>query len=173
MVAAVKRFQPILTSAKTRDVNESDTMMIVTGMLWELFGYDQYSEITSEHAIRGTYCDIATLLEGQVQMLIEGKAIGIELKDSHVKQAIDYAANKGVDWVLLTNGVPCVRYSEEIQYARRTIEPKQIYRSDAMNLHFSSNDHNCLFQLSSYARVQNQRRGSGESQNPVARRSPS
>jgi hypothetical protein len=27
------------------------------------------------------------------------------LKDSHVKQAIDYAANQGVDWVALTNGI--------------------------------------------------------------------
>ncbi len=38
-------------------------------------------------------------------MLIEVKAIGIELKEQHVKQAVDYAANQGVDWVVLTNGV--------------------------------------------------------------------
>ena len=37
-------------------------------------------------------------------MLIEVKAIGIDLKEPHVKQAVDYAANQGVDWVLLTNG---------------------------------------------------------------------
>lgn len=33
------------------------------------------------------------------------KAVGIDLKDQHVKQAIDYAANEGVDWVVLTNSV--------------------------------------------------------------------
>ena len=33
------------------------------------------------------------------------KAIGLDLKEAHVKQAIDYAANQGVDWVLLTNGI--------------------------------------------------------------------
>jgi hypothetical protein len=33
------------------------------------------------------------------------KAIGLELKDAHVKQAVDYAANQGVDWVVLTNGI--------------------------------------------------------------------
>jgi hypothetical protein len=27
------------------------------------------------------------------------------LKDTYIKQAIDYAANKGVDWVVLTNGI--------------------------------------------------------------------
>jgi predicted type IV restriction endonuclease len=35
---------------------------------------------------------------------MEPKAIGLELKDQHVKQAVDYAANQGVDWVVLTSG---------------------------------------------------------------------
>ena len=99
IVASLKRFQPILSSAKARDVGESDTVTIVTDMLAEVFGYDKYSEITSEHAIRGTYCDLATKIDGQLSMLIEVKAIGLDLKDSHVKQAVDYAANQGTDWV--------------------------------------------------------------------------
>ena len=33
-------------------------------MLADIFGYDKYSEITSEHAIRGTYCDLATKIDG-------------------------------------------------------------------------------------------------------------
>lgn len=105
IVAGLKRFQPILASAKARDVGESDTVTIITDMLAEIFGYDKYSEITSEYAIRGTYCDLAIKLEGTLQTLIEIKAIGIDLKDAHVKQAVDYAANKGIDWVLLTNGI--------------------------------------------------------------------
>lgn len=105
ITAGLKRFQPILASAKARDVGESDTVTIVTDMLAEVFGYDKYSEITSEYAIRGTYCDLAIKLDGSLQTLIEVKAIGIDLKDAHVKQAVDYAANQGVDWVLLTNGI--------------------------------------------------------------------
>lgn len=105
LMAGIKRFQPVLLSAKTRDVNESDTVIIVTDMLSEVFGYDKYSEITSEHAIRGTYCDLATKLDGVIQALIEVKAVGLELKDQHVKQAVDYAANQGTDWVVLTNGM--------------------------------------------------------------------
>ena len=100
----LKRFQPILLTAKSRDVNESDTSMIVTDMMAELLGYDKYSELTKELTIRGTYCDIATRIEGKIQMIIEVKAIGIELKESHVKQAVDYAANQGIEWVALTNG---------------------------------------------------------------------
>lgn len=101
---ALKRFQPILASAKARDVNESDTVVIVTDLLQYVFGYDKYAEITSEHMIRSTFCDLAIKLDGKLAFLIEVKAIGIELKDNHVKQAIDYAANQGCEWVFLTNG---------------------------------------------------------------------
>jgi hypothetical protein len=105
LVAGIKRYQPILTAAKARDVNEADTVTIIKDMLADLFGYDKYSEVTAEYVIKGTYCDLATKIDGRIQTLIEVKAIGIDLKEQHVKQAIDYAANKGVDWVLLTNGI--------------------------------------------------------------------
>src|ERR1051326_4607657 len=104
LVSGLKRFQPILSSAKARDVNESDTSMIVTDMLAEICGYDKYSEVTRELCIRGTFCDLATKIEGKFQTIIEVKAIGLELKDAHVKQAVDYAANQGIEWVVLTNG---------------------------------------------------------------------
>jgi hypothetical protein len=111
LVAAIKKFQPILSASKARDDGEADTSMIVTDMLAEVFGYDKFSEVTAEHAIRGTYCDLATKLDGEVQSLIEVKAIGLELKDPNVKQAVDYAANQGVDWVVLTNGIHWRIYS--------------------------------------------------------------
>jgi predicted type IV restriction endonuclease len=100
----LKKYQPIVASAKSRDVNESDTVVIVADLLQEIFGYDKYSDITSEHMIKNTFCDLAVKVEGKLSLLIEVKAIGLELKDTHVKQAIDYAANQGCDWVALTNG---------------------------------------------------------------------
>ena len=100
---SIKRFQPIIASAKSRDANESDTVIIVTDMLSEVFGYDKYSEVTSECSIRGTWCDLAIKIDGAFEYLIEVKAIGLELKDSYTKQAVDYSANKGTDWVILTN----------------------------------------------------------------------
>ena len=105
LVSGIKRYQPILAAAKARDVGEADTVTIIKDMLSDIFGYDKYAELTSEFSIRGTYCDLATKIDGVLQALIEVKAIGLDLKDQHVKQAIDYAANQGVDWVLLTNGV--------------------------------------------------------------------
>jgi hypothetical protein len=105
IAANLKRYQAILTAAKTRDVSESDTVVIVADMLADLLGYDKYAEVTTEFAIRGTYVDLAVKVDNQVRFLIEVKAIGVELKDAHVKQAIDYGANQGVEWILLTNGV--------------------------------------------------------------------
>lgn len=102
--AGVKRFQPVLTSAKSRDVNESDTVTIITDMLADVFGYDKYSEITSEYSIRGTFVDLAIKLDTKLQLLIEVKAIGLDLKEAYIKQAVDYAANEGIEWVVLTNG---------------------------------------------------------------------
>jgi len=104
LVSGIKTFQSIIARAKSRDVNESDTVIIVTDMLSYVFGYDKYSEITSEFAVRSTFCDLATKIDGEVQCLIEVKAAGLELKDAHTKQAVDYAANQGMDWVVLTNG---------------------------------------------------------------------
>lgn len=107
---AIKMFIPIIELAKSRDVNESDTVIIVTDVLAQLFGYDKYSEITSEYAIRGTYCDLATKIDSKPNILIEVKAIGLELKESHVKQVVDYASNLGVDWVILTNATRWIIY---------------------------------------------------------------
>jgi hypothetical protein len=142
----IKRFQPILSSAKARDVNESDTVIIITDMLCYIFGYDKYSEITSEHVIRGTYCDLALKINGQVEILIEAKAIGLDLKDSYVKQAVDYAANKGIDWVILTNGISWKAY--KVSFGK-PIEQELVIDIDFMLLsHKNSQDIECLFCLS-------------------------
>jgi predicted type IV restriction endonuclease len=101
--AGLKRYQGILSASKARDVGEADTVTIVKDMLADVFGYDKYAEVTSEHFIKSTFCDLAIKIDGTVQMLIEVKAIGIDLKDIHVKQAVDYAVNQGVNWVILTN----------------------------------------------------------------------
>ena len=91
--------------AKARDLNESDTVSIITDILAEVFGYDKYLEVTSELAIRGTYCDLAIKLGDKFQYLIECKAIGTDLKEAHLRQAIGYGANKGIQWIILTNGL--------------------------------------------------------------------
>ena len=104
LVDGIKKFQPIIEGRKAADVGEADTVILVTEILAEVFGYDKFKEITSEFSIKSTYCDLATKIDDKLQTLIEVKAIGHVLKDSHVTQAVNYAANQGIQWVLLTNG---------------------------------------------------------------------
>ncbi len=103
--SSIAKFQKVLGIAKDRDLNESDTVSIITDMLAEVFGYDKYLQVTSELAIRGTYCDLAIKLNDKFEYLIECKAIGIDLKENHLRQAIGYGANKGIQWIILTNGM--------------------------------------------------------------------
>lgn len=110
LIDGIKKYQSILTASKARDVGETDTVTIVKDMLADVFGYDKYSELTSEFAIRGTYCDLAIKIDGKLATLIEVKSVGTDLKEAHIKQAIDYAANQGTQWVLLTNGVKWMVY---------------------------------------------------------------
>ena len=64
----IKQYQPILRQANSRDVNEADTSTIITDILSDLFGYDKYSEITSEFMIRSSYCDLATIVDGKINL---------------------------------------------------------------------------------------------------------
>jgi hypothetical protein len=100
----LKKYQGVLSNLQKRDVSEADTVTVINDMLADICGYDKYLHITSQYAIRGTYVDLAVKLDEEIRYLIEVKAIGIELKDAHVKQSIDYAANEGIEWVVLTNG---------------------------------------------------------------------
>jgi hypothetical protein len=100
----MKKYQGIVAQIKKKDANESDTVTVITDILQDVFGYNKYTEITSEYAIRGTYCDLAVIgANKKIRFLIEVKAISVALNDSHIKQAIDYGANAGVSWVILTN----------------------------------------------------------------------
>jgi hypothetical protein len=105
MTAGMKRLAPIIQQQRQRDVSEADTVTLVKDLMSDVLGFDKYSELTGELAIRGTFCDLAVKLENKFVELIEVKAIGIELNDRHVKQAIDYAANQGIEWVILTNAI--------------------------------------------------------------------
>jgi hypothetical protein len=105
LAKTVPAYQKVLGQARDRDINESDTVTIITDTLAEVFGFDKYTEITSELAIRGTYCDLAVQIDGKTRYLIEVKAIGLTLRENHLRQAVGYGANNGIPWVVLTNGM--------------------------------------------------------------------
>jgi Type I restriction enzyme R protein N terminus (HSDR_N) len=104
ITAQLKKYQPILRDARQRDVNEPDTVAIITSILSDVLGYDKFKEVSSQHAIRGTYADLLITVDEKKRFLIEAKEINVELKESHVTQAINYAANDGIQWVVVSNG---------------------------------------------------------------------
>jgi predicted type IV restriction endonuclease len=107
----LKKYQGVIAQIKKKDANESDTVTVITDILQDVFGYDKFSYITSEYAIRGTYCDLAILDDHKkIRFLIEVKAISVTLNDNHIKQALDYGANAGINWVLLTNAETWMLY---------------------------------------------------------------
>ena len=100
----LKKYAPILDEARKRDVNEADTVTIVKGILSDVFGWDPFFEVTAEYTIRGTYVDLAVKSDDTIHYLVEVKAIGADLRSNHLRQAVNYAANHGIEWVVLTNG---------------------------------------------------------------------
>jgi predicted type IV restriction endonuclease len=110
LIKTIPAYKKVLADAQGRDVNESDTVTIITDILSDVFGFDKYGEITREFVIQGTYCDLAIKIDEQVYYLIEVKAIGIDLKENHIRQAINYAAKSGIKWVVLTNGITWIIY---------------------------------------------------------------
>lgn len=142
----LKRYQPILKKAYSSDVNESDTVTIITDILCDVFGYDKYENITSEFAIKKTFCDLAVKLNDTIPLLIECKAIGISLKDDHIRQATNYAADSGIEWVVLTNGINWRIY--KITFSK-PIDKKLVYEFDFTELSAKkSNDMEMLYYLS-------------------------
>jgi hypothetical protein len=112
----IKKFQQAIADASKRDINESDTARMVAEMIGDVMGYDKLQEITGEYAIRGAYADLAVKVKSDIRFFVEVKAINTELKDSHVTQVVNYGANQGVDWAVLTNGAKWQAY--KIMFAK-------------------------------------------------------
>ncbi len=127
----VGSFQKVLQSAKDRDINEADTVTIVADMLADVFGFDKYAEVTGEYAIKGTFCDLAVKIDNAIKYLIEVKAIGLNLKENHLRQAVNYGANQGVEWAILTNGIKWEIYQIKFE---RPIGCEQVCTFDFLQL---------------------------------------
>ena len=73
--------------------------------------------------------DIALKAEGSIRILVEVKAAGVSLREGHTQQAQNYAANKGIPWVLLTNGCRFILYRVQLDGA---IEATEVFDVDLM-----------------------------------------
>ena len=144
-IKQVPKFKRVLKKAHDRDINESDTVNIVTDILCEVFGYDKYIEITSEYAIGHTYCDLAVKVNDRINYLIEVKAVNTDLKDVHLRQAVSYGANEGIQWVILTNGVVWEVYNLKV---KKKVQYNKVFELDFLSINpRKSADQELLFLL--------------------------
>jgi len=104
IVKDLKRYIPIFKQAHEQSINEAETSTRISKFFEEVLGYDVFSEISREHVVKERNVDYAIKLNGKIRFYIEVKQAGISLKERHIEQAENYAANSGIPWVLLTSG---------------------------------------------------------------------
>jgi hypothetical protein len=100
----LRKFRGVVDRAKAANANEADTRMIVSSVATELLGWDPFTDLTGEFRIKGTYADFCLKHDNEYLAVIEVKSVATNLHAKHVYQAVTYAANEGIDWVILTNG---------------------------------------------------------------------
>jgi predicted type IV restriction endonuclease len=85
-------------------VDESATRIMTNSFLTEVLGYKELEEIKTEYRIRSEYADYVVQLRRKKHFVVEVKSIDIDINDKHLRQSLSYAANEGIDWILLMNG---------------------------------------------------------------------
>lgn len=111
-------------------LNEADTRIMTNSFLTEILGYRELEEIKTEYRIKSEYADYVIQLKRKKHFVVEVKSVELDLNEKHLRQSLSYAANEGIDWILLLNG-------REIQLYRvnfgKPISTTLIFKIDLMN----------------------------------------
>lgn len=111
-------------------LNEADTRIMTNSFLTEILGYRELEEIKTEYRVKSEYADYVIQLKRKKHFVVEVKSIELDLNEKHLRQSLSYAANEGIDWILLLNG-------REIQLYRvnfgKPISTTLIFKIDFMN----------------------------------------
>jgi hypothetical protein len=127
LLQSLKSYQKQYFSKTIEDLDESGTRLLVNELLTNVLGFQTIEEIKTEYMIRGTYADYVIQTKGVRHFLIEVKALSFELSDKHLRQAINYGANEGIDYAMLTNGKEFQLY--KILFTK-PIESRLIFKID-------------------------------------------
>lgn len=104
LLGSLKEYHRQYLKKLNPELDESGTRLMINSFLTEVLGFTPIEEVKTEYMIRGTYADYVVQLKGARYFLVEVKALGIELSEKHLRQAVNYGANEGIEWALLTNG---------------------------------------------------------------------
>lgn len=130
LTANIKEYKRRYLRKEFAELDESATRIMVNNFLTEILGYKELEEIKTEYRIRSEYADYVVQLKRKKHFVIEVKSIQLDLSEKHLRQSLSYAANEGIDWILLLNG-------REIQLYRvnfgKPVTTTLIYKLDLLN----------------------------------------
>lgn len=103
-LAGLKNYSKKYLQGNIVDLDESGTRLMINTFLTDVLGFTPIDEVKTEYMIKGTYADYVIQTKGVRHFLVEVKSLSLNLSDKHLRQAINYGANEGIEWALLTNG---------------------------------------------------------------------
>ena len=124
---ALKNYSKKFLHSNLTELDESGTRLMINSFLTDVLGFAPIEEVKTEYMIRGTYADYVIQTKGIRHFLIEVKALSFNLSEKHLRQAINYGANEGIEWALLTNG-KCFEFYKIL--FNKPIESRKIFSSD-------------------------------------------
>lgn len=110
--------------------NESATRIMVNSFLTDILGYKELEEIKTEYRIRSEYADYVVQLKRKKHFVVEVKSIQLDINEKHLNQSLAYAANEGIDWILLMNGRQIQLYRVNFN---KPVTTTLIYKLDLLN----------------------------------------
>lgn len=99
----LKKFKSKYLKKEFSNLDESATRIMTNAFLTDVLGYKELEEIKTEFRIRGEYADYVIQVGRKKHFVVEVKSIQIDLDQKHLRQSLNYAANEGIDWILLMN----------------------------------------------------------------------
>lgn len=109
MVLCIEGLQAKLEKHRKDDLKETPTRVIFTDVLLQALGWDVRNpdEVELEcPTIDGKSVDYSLKINGKPVLFVEAKPLNDPLTDvKSITQVVGYAANAGVEWCILTNGV--------------------------------------------------------------------
>jgi hypothetical protein len=104
LTSSLKAYRKEFLDGGLTELDESGTRLMINRFLSDVLGYKQLEEIKTEYMIKGTYADYVIQVDKTRHFLVEVKALSFELSEKHLRQTINYGANEGIEYALLTNG---------------------------------------------------------------------
>jgi len=138
LLGQLKSYNKQFLKSKREELDESGTRLMINAFLTDVLGFTAIEEVKTEYMIRGTYADYVIQTKGVRHFLVEVKSLSLTLSAKHLRQTINYGANEGIEWALLTNGKQFAFYKILFQ---KPIESRLVFSIDLCD---ASNLKNCV-----------------------------